>query len=266
MKKGLTILSVLVVLAIFASVVFAQAQNRSSVRITSGRVIVDGRVFIAPPVRNVPFTATSTVSWGEGTVGALVTPSGNILSMTETDGLINTLQFNGTEPVQVISGSVTIVGSLPGAEPEVLALVIGGEVITVTVPVGAVADVGLTVDESGAVQLAVVAVSGDLVLEDESGNSVVVETGSQISATGDGGLAEAVVEAAPPELILALVEAVAQISETVEIEVVLIQEIENIIATVEDGASNRLGWVGRVCHASTREFDQGTPSPNHAWL
>jgi len=223
-RRYLTILSVIFVLALFGSNVFAQSQNRSSVRLTTGRVIIDGVVFVAPPVRNVPFASDSKVSWGAGTVGSLVTPSGNIISMTETEDVANELQFNGTEPVQVISGAVTIVGSLLGAEPEEIALVVNGQVITVTVPVGAVADVGLMVDENGFVQIEVVAVSGNnLVLKDESGNSIDVEAGEQVSTTGVGGLDNVVVEDAPAELILQLIQEIAEISEIIEVELEVIQ-------------------------------------------
>ncbi|MFZ4828964.1 MAG: hypothetical protein ACOYLB_16565, partial [Phototrophicaceae bacterium] len=187
-RRYLTILSVIFVLALFGSNVFAQSQNRRSVRLTEGQVIIDRVVSVASPVRDVPFGSGSRVSWGEGTVGSLVTPSGNIISMTETVGVVNQLQFNGTEPVQVISGGVTIVGSLPDAVPEKIALVVNGEVITVTVPVGAVAGVGLIV-VGGNVQMEVVAASGgNLVLQDQRRNSIVVGAGEQVSTTGIGGL------------------------------------------------------------------------------
>ena len=222
-KKPLTLLLVVFMLAVFSSSVFAQAQNRSSVRLTSGRVTVNGVVFRAPPVRNVPFDEDSRVSWGEGTVGSLVTPSGNIITLSETEGVVNELQFNGDEPVQVISGSATIVGSLPGAEPEELALLINGEFITVTVPVGAVADVGLMVDENGNVQLEVVSVTGGLTLEDETGNTVTIDAGEQITTEGEGGLETVVIEGAPAELILELIQEIEQISEIIDVEIEIIQ-------------------------------------------
>ena len=222
-KKPLTLLLVVFMLAVFSSSVFAQAQNRSSVRLTSGRVTVNGVVFRAPPVRNVPFDEDSRVSWGEGTVGSLVTPSGNIITLSETEGVVNELQFNGDEPVQVISGSATIVGSLPGAEPEKLALLINGEFITVTVPVGAVADVGLMVDENGNVQLEVVSVTGGLTLEDETGNTVTIDAGEQITTEGEGGLETVVIEDAPAELILELIQEIEQISEIIDVEIEIIQ-------------------------------------------
>ena len=222
-KKPLTLLLVVFMLAVFSSSVFAQAQNRSSVRLTSGRVTVNGVVFRAPPVRNVPFDEDSRVSWGEGTVGSLVTPSGNIITLSETEGVVNELQFNGDEPVQVISGSATIVGSLPGAEPEELALLINGEFITVTVPVGAVADVGLMVDENGNVQLEVVSVTGGLTLEDETGNTVTIDAGEQITTEGEGGLETVVIEDAPAELILELIQEIEQISEIIDVEIEIIQ-------------------------------------------
>ena len=222
-KKPLTLLLVVFMLAVFSSSVFAQAQNRSSVRLTSGRVTVNGVVFRAPPVRNVPFDEDSRVSWGEGTVGSLVTPSGNIITLSETEGVVNELQFNGDEPVQVISGSATIVGSLPGAEPEELALLINGEVMTVTVPVGAVADVGLMVDENGNVQLEVVSVTGGLTLEDETGNTVTIDAGEQITTEGEGGLETVVIEGAPAELILELIQEIEQISEIIDVEIEIIQ-------------------------------------------
>ena len=227
-KKPLTLLLVVFMLAVFSSSVFAQAQNRSSVRLTSGRVTVNGVVFRAPPVRNVPFDEDSRVSWGEGTVGSLVTPSGNIITLSETEGVVNELQFNGDEPVQVISGSATIVGSLPGAEPEELALLINGEFITVTVPVGAVADVGLMVDENGNVQLEVVSVTGGLTLEDETGNTVTIDAGEQITTAGqgtagEGGLETVVIEDAPAELILELIQEIEQISEIIDVEIEIIQ-------------------------------------------
>ena len=222
-KKPLTLLLVVFMLAVFSSSVFAQAQNRSSVRLTSGRVTVNGVVFRAPPVRNVPFDEDSRVSWGEGTVGSLVTPSGNIITLSETEGVVNELQFNGDEPVQVISGSATIVGSLPGAEPEELALLINGEFITVTVPVGAVADVGLMVDEDGNVQLEVVSVTGGLTLEDETGNTVTIDAGEQITTEGEGGLETVVIEDAPAELILELIQEIEQISEIIDVEIEIIQ-------------------------------------------
>ena len=222
-KKPLTLLLVVFMLAVFSSSVFAQAQNRSSVRLTSGRVTVNGVVFSAPPVRNVPFDEDSRVSWGEGTVGSLVTPSGNIITLSETEGVVNELQFNGDEPVQVISGSATIVGSLPGAEPEELALLINGEFITVTVPVGAVADVGLMVDENGNVQLEVVSVTGGLTLEDETGNTVTIDAGEQITTEGEGGLETVVIEDAPAELILELIQEIEQISEIIDVEIEIIQ-------------------------------------------
>ena len=222
-KKPLTLLLVVFMLAVFSSSVFAQAQNRSSVRLTSGRVTVNGVVFRAPPVRNVPFDEDSRVSWGEGTVGSLVTPSGNIITLSETEGVVNELQFNGDEPVQVISGSATIVGSLPGAEPEELALLINGEFITVTVPVGAVADVGLMVDENGNVQLEVVSVTGGLTLEDETGNTVTIDAGEQITTEGEGGLETVVIEDAPAELILELIQEIEQISEIIDVAIEIIQ-------------------------------------------
>jgi|GEM_PF-6860785 hypothetical protein len=186
-KYSVISLSVLFVLAAVGTMVFAQDQNRSSARLGSGEMTVDGALIVAPPERNVRLGGRSNLSWGAGTTGTVVTPSGNIISITESSGASTEIQFLGTGgPLQVVGGSIAIVGSIAGATPEVIALVVDGETLTVTVPVGAVADLGLTVDASGEVVFEVVSTSGTLVIQDEAGTAFAVTTGQTLSGDPEG--------------------------------------------------------------------------------